>query len=98
MSSVHLVIFSMKLLLPFAICGAFAAIVVEARHQTDPDTILDLQNIQGEPCSHGGYGKREVGGKATKNCDKILDQIGDICEKYFSDNGGDNEGWVFKYL
>ena len=95
MSFVHLVIFSMKLLLPFAICGAFAAIVVEARHQTDPDAILDLQ---GEPCGHGGYGKREVGGKATKNCDKILDQIGDICEKYFSDNGGDNEGWVFKYL
>ena len=98
MSSVHLVIFSMKLLLPFAICGAFAAIVVEARHQTDPNTVLDLQNIQGEPCGHGGYGKREVGGKASKNCDKILDQIGDICEKFFSDNGGDNEGWVFKYL
>ena len=94
------VIFSMKLSLPVAICacGVFAAIVVESRHQMDPDTILGL----GEPCHHGGLEKREVGGKASKQCDKILDQIGDICKKYFSDSddGGDDdgEGWVFKYL
>lgn len=98
-----IVIFSMKLFLPFAICGVFAAIAVEARHQMDPDTVVfsDLQKSQGEPCRHGGYEKREVGGKATKNCDKILDQIGDICKKYFSDDGGDDDdgvGWVFKYL
>ena len=93
----------MKLHLPFAVCVVFAIIAVQARQQSDPDTVLDSRNGIDEPCRHFGYEKRAVGNEASKNCDKILDTIGDICKKYFSDDGGDDDeddgnGWVFKYL
>ena len=94
----------MKAFLPFAVFAALAALVVAARHQSDPDTILDSRNGLADPCRHqGGFNKREVGNKASQSCDKILDTIGDICKKYFSDDGGEDDdddttGWVFKYL
>ena len=102
--SSHAPFFSMRTFLPFAIFVAFAALVVAARHQVDPETLMNSQNSLVDPCHNGGYEKREVGNKATQQCDKILDQIGDICKKYFSDDGGEDDdkddgtGWVFKYL
>ena len=95
----------MRTFLPFAVFAAFAAlVVVAARHQSDPDVGLGSRNGLADPCSgrRGGYEKREVGSKASQQCDKILDTIGDICKKYFSDDGGeedeDTTGWVFKFL
>ena len=94
----------MKTFLPFAVFAAFAALVVTARHQSDLDAALDSRNGLADPCRHqgGGFNKREVGNKASQSCDKILDTIGDICKKYFSGDGGEDDddttGWVFKYL
>ena len=94
----------MKLLLPIAICIFFAGIVV-----TTGQADLQERLRKREADSFNGSSRKSVvrnregrqskGKRVTIEVEIDLKKLEGICDKYFGDDdGGDDGGWVFKYL